>query len=131
MIFDLSQLENLDIAEIFDGGNAFAYAKLFLMRWPDGVPVCPDCGNRETYSIKSRKTFKCKACHRHFSLTSGTIFAIHKMSFTDMLASFLLVIDSDRGGFNALQLSRDLGIQYRAAHALGRKLKTEMSRQNA
>ncbi len=49
------------------------------LRWPetDGKAVCPDCG----CSI-------CYACRRDFSITSGTLFAWHKLP----LRTYLLAV---------------------------------------
>ena len=54
------------------------------LRWAStgGEPVCPRCGCLAVYEYASRPIFKCKACHHQFSVTSGTIFASRKLSFT-------------------------------------------------
>lgn len=56
-------------------GEDAAYEAFRMMRWPDGEASCPRCGCCETYSITSRRRFKCVGCHHQFSVTSGTIFA--------------------------------------------------------
>lgn len=47
------------------------------IRWAatNGEPVCPVCGSCDVYDLTTRKTFKCAACYKQFSVTSGTIFA--------------------------------------------------------
>jgi MFS family permease len=62
-----------------------------------GEPVCPDCGCCEAYKITTRRKFKCKACHRQFSVTSGTIFASRKMAFVDLLAAICITINASKG----------------------------------
>src|SRR5258708_342212 len=31
-----------------------------LLRWPDGIPVCPKCGGKEHYYLATKKRWKCK-----------------------------------------------------------------------
>lgn len=59
----------------------------------DGEAVCPCCGCVETYNITSRRRFKCVACHHQFSVTSGTIFASRKLSYTDLLAAIVIFVN--------------------------------------
>ncbi|MGH2360566.1 MAG: transposase, partial [bacterium] len=43
------------------------------LRWPHG-PVCHECGGVEPSFLKTRRLWKCKACHKQFSVKVGTIF---------------------------------------------------------
>ena len=62
------------------------------VRWPntDGAPVCAKCGCLDAYEYR-RETgapcFECKGCKAHFSMTSGTLFASHKLPAQDYLAA--------------------------------------------
>ncbi len=80
----------------------------------------------ETYNIATRRKFKCVACHHQFSVTSGTIFASRKMSFTDLLAAIVIFVNGAKG-VAALQLSRDLDCQYKTAFVLAHKLREAMA----
>jgi hypothetical protein len=53
------------------------------LRWPEtsGSPVYPDCGCPIVYVYRCRRLFRCKGCHLQFSVTSGTLFASHKVPF--------------------------------------------------
>ena len=53
------------------------------IRWPetDGKAVCPHCGCPTCYEARrstGQLRFR-KACRKDFSLTSGTLFAFHKL----------------------------------------------------
>jgi transposase-like protein len=102
------------------------------MRWPEteGAAVCPRCGCCEAYTISSRRKFKCVACHHQFSVTSGTIFASRKLSFTDLLAAIAIFVNGAKG-ISALQASRDLDVQYKTAFVLFHKLREAMARELA
>jgi len=122
----------LSLKAVFQMGEAKAYETFRAMRWPetDGVAVCPRCGCYETYDISTRKRFKCVACHHQFSVTSGTIFASRKMSYTDLLAAIVIFVNGAKG-VAALQLSRDLDCQYKTAFVLTHKLREAMAAEMA
>ena len=114
----------LSLKSIYMQGEEAAYARFCRLRWPEtnGEPVCPRCLYDESYAIKSRRKFKCKACHHQFSVTSGTIFASHKLAFVDLLGAIALVANAAKG-MSALQLARTIGISYKMAFVLIYKLR--------
>jgi transposase-like protein len=118
----------LSLRQIYKAGEDAAYQTFCEMRWPEtnGEAVCPRCGHDETYSIKTRRKFKCKACHHQFSVTSGTIFASRKMDFVDLLAAICIIVNASKG-VSMIQLSRDLDCQYKTAFVLAHKLREAMT----
>jgi transposase-like protein len=122
----------MSIKDVYQGGEDKAYSLFRKVRWPetDGAPVCPRCGCLDAYEITTRRKFKCKACQHQFSVTSGTIFASRKLSFTDMLAAVLIVSNAAKG-VSAMQLSRDLDVQHKTAWVLAHKLREAMRSETA
>lgn len=118
----------LSLKAIYKAGEEAAHDAFCKMRWPetDGEAVCPDCGCCETYKITTRRKFKCKACLRQFSVTSGTIFASRKMAFVDLLAAICITVNAAKG-VSMVQLSRDLDCQYKTAFVLAHKLREAMA----
>ena len=118
----------LSLRAIYKAGEDAAYETFCKMRWPEtnGEAVCPKCGSCETYSITTRRKFKCKGCGHQFSVTSGTIFASRKMAFVDLLAAICITINAAKG-VSMLQLSRDLDCQYKTAFVLAHKLREAMA----
>ncbi len=98
------------------------------LRWAEngGEPGCPKCGCVDVYKYESRRIFKCKGCGAQFSATSGTIFASRKLSYQDTLAA-IAVFTNGAKGHSALQLSRDLDVQYRTAFVMQHKLREAMA----
>lgn len=70
--------------------------------------------------------FRCKACRADFSITSGTLFAFHKMPLWTYLAATCIFINEVKGK-SALALSRDLDCQYKTAFVLAHKLRESMA----
>jgi transposase-like protein len=118
----------LSLRSIYAGGERAAYRRFCALRWPEtsGRPICPACGCLDVYDLRTRQRFKCAACHRQFSVTSGTIFASHKLSFVDLLAAICLVVNASKG-LSAVQLSRDLDVQHKTAFVLMHKLREAMA----
>lgn len=98
------------------------------IRWAatEGAPVCPSCGCLAVYSYKSRPVFKCKACEHQFSVTSGTIFASRKLPVRDYLLAIAIFVNGAKG-HSALQLSRDLDVQYKTAFVLAHKIREALA----
>lgn len=123
-----AKARTLSLKSIYAAGEDKAYATFCKLRWTEteGAPVCPHCGGLDAYTITTRRKFKCKACLRQFSVTSGTIFASRKMSFTDLLAAICIIVNAAKG-ISALQLSRDLDCQHKTAFVLAHKLREAMA----
>ena len=95
----------LSLRSIYAEGEQAAYRRFCALRWPEtgGRPVCPACACLDVYDLRTRQRFKCAACGAQFSVTSGTIFASRKLSFTDLLAAICLFVNGAKG-MSAVQL---------------------------
>lgn len=122
----------LKLKDIYKAGEEAAYRKFCEIRWPetDGEAICPRCGCCETYGIATRRKFKCKACLHQFSVTSGTIFASRKMEFVDLLAAICIIANAAKG-LSMVQLSRDVGCQYKTAFVLAHKIREALAKETA
>jgi len=94
------------------------------IRWSDngGNPYCPRCGCAKVYARKSKPLWECSACGHVFSVTSGTIFSGRKLALRDYLMAIAIFVNGAKG-HSALQLSRDLNVQYKTAFVLAHKLR--------
>ena len=101
------------------------------LRWPetDGKAVCPNCGCQICYDCRrsvNQPRWRCKACRADFSVTSGTLFAWHKLPLkTDLMA--IAVFCNEVKGKSMLAFSRDLDVQYKTAFVLAHKLREAMA----
>lgn len=94
------------------------------IRWTEteGEPICPECGCVDHYDLKTRQVYKCKGCSKQYSITSGTVFASRKMAVRDILAAIAIFINGAKG-YSALQLSRDMSVDYKTAFVLLHKVR--------
>ena len=118
-------LSLLSVMRMTDDDARAIFAQI---RWSetDGEPVCPTCGGVEHYNLKTRPVWKCKACHKQFSVTSGTIFHSRKLQVRDILAAIAVFVNGAKG-FSALQLSRDLCIDYKSAFVMCHKIREALA----
>jgi hypothetical protein len=69
---------------------------------------------------------RCRACREDFTITSGTLFAFHKLPLRGYLAAIAIFCNEVKGK-SALAISRDLGLSYKAAFVLLHKLREAMA----
>jgi len=117
-------LSVLEVARMSDD-DAFALFK--RLRWGDREEVaCPRCGVvHKHYFIQTRRIWKCAGCRETFSVTSGTVFASHKLPLKTYLAAVALFTNAVKG-ISALQLARDLGVQHKTAFVLSHKIRESL-----
>lgn len=112
--------------------DAEAEAAFRKVRWPEtsGEPICPYCGGLNAYENPRPKAnamrYRCKACAKDFTVTSGTLFASHKLPLRSYLAAIAIFCNEVKGK-SALALSRDLGMSYKACFVLLHKLREAMA----
>lgn len=96
------------------------------VRWGrEGDPVCPDCGVADQHwFVPSPQQWRCGACGHTFSVTSGTIFAYHKLPLSSYLAAIVIYTHAVKG-LSALQLEPDLDVHYKTAFVVMHKLRQQ------
>src|SRR5882757_10740480 len=76
--------KTLSLAQVFRMTDGEAETTFKALRWADtnGAPVCPFCGSLDAYEARRPNgalRFRCKGCKKDFTVTSGTLFASHKL----------------------------------------------------
>ncbi|MEW8028156.1 MAG: IS1595 family transposase [Candidatus Thiodiazotropha sp.] len=102
------------------GTDAQCAKALYQLRWPTGY-VCPECGNTTGCELKNRKIYQCHKCHHQTSLTAGTIFHGTKLPLKKWFLAIYLLTQRKKS-LSALQLSREIGVNYDTAWKLKHKL---------
>lgn len=102
--------------------------------WSNGR-VCPHCGNCEQDRIVALKStgenkvrkglYRCKDCRKQFTITVGSIFEGSKVALRDWVYAFAAMCASKKG-ISALQLSRELGCQYKTAWFMTHRIRLAM-----
>ncbi len=121
--------KTLSLAMVFRMSDAEAERTFRNVRWEGGEASCPKCGALEPYEYRretSALAFECKECKAHFSITSGTLFASHKLPLRMYLAA-IAVFCNEVKGKSMLAMSRDLGLSYKSAFVLCHKMREAMA----
>jgi len=84
------------------------------MRWPNGRPVCPACGHKEHYYLKSQRRWKCKECYKQFTVKLGSIFEDSALALTKWLPALWMLVNC-KNGISSYELAADLGISQKSA----------------
>lgn len=102
---------------------------LMHKRWKDGF-TCAKCQHREYYYIFTRQLFECRQCHYQTSITAGTLMHKTKLPLKTWFWAIYLVAH-DKRGKSALSLSQVLGLHYRTALHLMRKIRAAMQERDS
>jgi transposase-like protein len=126
-----SKAKTLSLASVLRMSDEEAERAFISVRWAhtEGKPVCVHCECPTVYECRRPNgalRFRCKACRKDFSITSGTLFAFHKMPLRNYLAAIAIFINEVKGK-SALALSRDLGTAYMTSYVLAHKLREAMA----
>ena len=97
---------------------------LFQERFPEGF-VCPKCGSREYYYLKSRRSCQCRHCRRQTSVTAGTVMHRTHLPLTVWFWAIYLCA-TDKRGISAKGLARQLEISYESAWYLLVRIRSAM-----
>ena len=125
-----AKARTLSVRRVMEMTDKDAFEVFKELRWGSGDTVaCPCCGVVDRhYFQRTRRQWRCKACNHTFSVTSGTIFAFHKLPLRVYLAAIAIYANAVKG-ISALQLSRDLGVQYKTAFVLAHKIRESLMEQ--
>ncbi len=94
---------------------------LFAWRYPQGF-VCRECGNKTYCRLKSRpRVLQCNRCRYQTTLTGNTLFASTKLPLTKWFLALHLLTQS-KTGISAMELKRQLGVNYDTAWMMKHKL---------
>ena len=101
--------------------------------WPNG-PVCPHCGHKRAYPMRSKEgakkpmtagSYKCAACRERFTVRKGTIFEESPLPLRKWLAAMHLMT-SGKKGISSHQLARELKVTIKTAWFLSHRIRKAM-----
>jgi len=118
----------LSMTEFFERYGTEDKCRLALeaTRWPRGF-ACPICGGaaRSVFERGGMRYWQCAACPHQTSLISGTIFQGTKLPLRVWFQAMQLLTQS-KNNVSALELRRQLGVNYHSAWLLKHKIMEAM-----
>lgn len=103
--------------------------QLIAMRWPQDFQ-CPRCGHDHGYLVHRRRLYECAGCRYHASVTAGTLFHATKLPLTKWFWA-IYWLSTDKGSISALRLSKLIGVTWRTAQLMLRKLRVAMGNRDS
>jgi len=105
--------------------------QLFCMKWPDGYK-CEKCNHSRHSTIRTRKLplYQCQKCGYQATVTVNTVM---EKTRTDLCKWFLAIFNAatDKRGYSAAQLSRDIDVSYPTAWLMLHKIREAMIHRDA
>src|SRR6266436_9366348 len=97
-----SAARTLSLASVARISDEEAERVFIRLRWADndGNAYCPHCGCTIVYSCRRSNgapRWRCKACRKDFSVTSGTLFAFHKLPLRSYLLAIVIFCNEVKG----------------------------------
>jgi len=104
-----------------------ALAFMGMLRWPDGVVRCPNCGSDDVRFISTRRLWECKSKHakRQFSIKVGTIFEDSPLGMDKWLPA-IWMIANDKNGISSAELARSIGVTQKSAWFMLHRIRLAM-----
>jgi transposase-like protein len=101
---------------------------LETVRW--GVkPKCTHCNSENVGNRGGDMRLRCKDCNKRFSVTSGTLINSTNLPIRTWLVGISIVCNAKKG-LSALQLQRDLNLNYATAFKMYHRLRDFMAVEN-
>lgn len=126
-----AKYRDLPLRKIARMSEQESYEVFRQMRWPasGGEPRCPDseCGN-EAWTLGDhsapgdKRQFRCKACRKKFSVTSGTLLHSLKLEYNTVLFAIGLFVAGAKGS-SSIELGNSCGISVKTAWVLCHKIR--------
>lgn len=126
MVLEMSRKKMLSFAQFikrFPNEKA-CVEYLYQIKWPNGF-VCPVCGCRHCYAIKTRRHYQCANCRHQTSLTANTVMHRSHLPLTKWFWAIYLVA-CDKRGISALALSGKIEVCYETAWNMLRRIRAAM-----
>jgi transposase-like protein len=100
------------------------------LRWPDGKPTCPACGHQEHYYLKTQKRWKCKECHKQFSVKLGTIFEDSPVHLDKWLCALWMLVNC-KNGVSSYEIAKAIGVTQKSAWFMLHRLRFALQDKSA
>lgn len=98
-----------------------------ILRWENGIVLCPHCGSDKNGFLATRKIFKCKnkECRKQFSVKVGTIFEDSAVKLDKWLVAIWLIANA-KNGISSYELGRSIGITQKSAWFMLHRIRLAM-----
>ena len=107
-------------------GDCHTY--LAKTRWAEGF-ICPKCGSQKHCQLSSG-LYQCNECHHQASVTAGTFMHRSRLPLKTWFLA-LYFITQDKRGISATQLALMIGVNYKTAWLMLKRIRAAMGNRDA
>jgi transposase-like protein len=127
-----NQPKTLKDAIVFYSNPDNALAYMVLLRWPDGIVLCPTCGRNDVVFLHNQRKWQCKSVHpkRQFSAKVGTIFEDSPISLEKWIV-VVWMLSNCRNGISSYEIARAVGVTQKSAWFMLHRIRLGLKNQNA
>lgn len=106
---------------------AVCEAYMRKIKWPEGGPVCPNCGakGKRIGEIKTRNMLRCKDCRKQIYSKVGTIFEDSPLGLDKWFVA-VWAIANCKNGISSHELGRALGVTQKTAWFMLHRIRKAM-----
>lgn len=109
----MKEPKTLQEAMVYFSDKQNAHDFITALRW-EGSVICPHCGGKEQWFVKTRLIWRCKACNKQFSVKVGTIFEDSALGLDKWLCAIWLIANA-KNGISSYEIARALGVTQKSA----------------
>lgn len=126
----MKHLDNIEIKTLQQAIQHFSDEQVCVeavseMRWPDGKPTCPKCGEQDHYYLSARLIWKCKACGKQFSVKVGTMMEDSPIPLSKWLLA-MWMLGNCRNGVSSYEIHRAIGVSQKAGWFMLQRIRLAM-----
>lgn len=92
------------------------------MRWPDGIPTCPHCGETRQHWLAKQMRWKCYGCRKQFSVKVGTVMEDSPISLDKWLITLWMLVTC-KNGISSYEVMRTVGVTQKSAWFMLQRLR--------
>ncbi len=116
--------ETLQQAIIYFANPETAHDFMVSLRWPNGI-ICPHCAATGPSFLSTRRIWKCRDCHKQFSVKVGTIFEDSPLGLDKWLPCLWMIANA-KNGISSYEVGRALGVTQKTAWFMLHRIRLAM-----
>jgi transposase-like protein len=86
---------------------------------------CPHCGYTTIYRFKDGKRYRCAACHKDFTIKTGTVFGESKIPLQKWFIAIYLLTTCHKG-ISSVQLAKQVGVTQKTGWFMDHRIRKAM-----
>lgn len=119
--------KSLQEAILYYSNEAVCVEFLSNLYWGDGERCCVKCGSTDIYGMRTRPTFRCRACDKQFSIKSGTVMQNSPLPITKWVPALWMVVNC-KNGISSCEMARALNVTQKTAWHMGHRIREAIAK---